>query len=185
MRKIYTPLASALFSLFLSTFILTGCQKINDATTIGSGVIPAVDNISTFETNLYTETDNFLLSDSTRVLTTDVMALGHIQSDAMFGQVHADGYFSILPTNAMIYPFYKKDSIVAIDSVILSMAYEGLYGDTNTTSTLRVFEISQRAGYVDTTLYRYDHPSFATTNQELGSKSFLLKRLKDTLTIIR
>lgn len=185
MRKIYTPLASAVFSLFLSTFILTGCQKINDATTIGSGVIPAVDNISTFETNLYTETDNFLLSDSTRVLTTDVMALGHIQNDAMFGQVHADGYFSILPTNAMIYPFYRKDSIVAIDSVILSMAYEGLYGDTNTTSTLRVFEISQRAGYVDTTLYRYDHPSFATTNQELGSKSFLLKRLKDTLKIIR
>jgi len=184
-RKINNPLISALLSLFLSAFILTGCQKINDATTIGNGVIPAVDNISTFETTLYTETDNFLLTDSTRVLTTDVMALGHIQNDAVFGQVHADGYFSIVPPNSMIYPFYRKDSIIAIDSVILSLAYEGLYGDTNTTSTLRVFEISQRAGYVDTTLYRYDHPSFATTNQELGSKSFLLKRLKDTLTLIR
>lgn len=185
MRKIYTQLTSSLFSLFIVAFILTSCQKINDATTIGTGMIPAVDNISTFETNLYTETDNFLLTDSTRVLTTDIMALGHILNDAVFGQVHADGYFSIVPPNAMFYPFYKKDSIVAIDSVILSLAYEGLFGDTNTTSTLRIFEISQRAGYVDTTLYRYDHPSFATTNQELGSKSFLLKRLKDTLTLVR
>ncbi|NDE78982.1 MAG: hypothetical protein EB047_07240, partial [Chitinophagaceae bacterium] len=113
-RKINTPLFSSLFLLALITLLSTGCQKINDATTIGNGIIPAVDNISTFETSLFAETDNFLLTDSTRVLTTDVMALGHIQNDAVFGQVHADGYFSIVPPNAMIYPFYRKDSIVGI-----------------------------------------------------------------------
>lgn len=184
MRKNFTFLSAAIYLTFLSVIFL-GCRKINDSTTIGNGIIPAVDNISTFETILSTETDNFLLTDSTKVLTTDVMALGHIQSDDAFGQIHADGYFSILPPNTMIYPFYRKDSIVAIDSVILSLAYEGLYGDTNTTSTLRVFEISQQAGFVDTTLYRYDHPAFTTSGAELGSKSFLLKKLKDTITLIR
>ena len=185
MRKNFTFLSSAIYLPILVILFFAGCRKINDSTTIGNGIIPAVDNISTFETVLAAETDNFLLTDSTRVLTTDVMALGHIQNDEAFGQVHADGYFSIVPPNTMIYPFYQKDSIVAIDSVILSLAYEGLYGDTNTTSTLRVFEISQQAGFVDTTLYRYDHPAFTTNGSELGSKSFLLKKLKDTITLIR
>lgn len=185
MRKNFTFLSSAIYLPILVILFFAGCRKINDSTTIGNGIIPAVDNISTFETVLAAETDNFLLTDSTRVLTTDVMALGHIQNDEAFGQVHADGYFSIVPPNTMIYPFYQKDSIVAIDSVILSLAYEGLYGDTNTTSTLRVFEISQQAGFVDTTLYRYDHPAFTTNGSELGAKSFLLKKLKDTITLIR
>lgn len=173
------------FLLLLLVLSISACRKINDSTDVGSGVIPAVDNISTFETNLVTETDNFLMTDSTRVLTTDLMVLGHIQNDQSFGQVHADGYFSIVPPNAMIYPFYAKDSLLGIDSVILSLAYEGQYGDTNSTSTLRVFEIDQRAGFVDTTLFRYDHPSFAIQPQQLGAKTYQLKKLKDTLTIIR
>lgn len=185
MRKISNSFNCRFLLPIAILLLVSSCRKINDSTTVGNGIIPAVDNISTFETVLFTQTDNFFLTDSTRVLTTDVMALGHIQNDEAVGQLHADGYFSIVPPNAMIYPFYVKDSIIAVDSVILSLAYEGNYGDTNTTSTLRVFEISQQAGYTDTTLYRYDQPAFAINNPELGSKSFLLKRLKDTITLIR
>ncbi len=177
-------------SLLLSIVLLAGmvlpsCTKINDATSLGNGLIPPVDNINTFETVLATETDNFILPDSTRVLSTDMMALGYINQDDAFGQLKADGYFSIIPANLMIYPFYRKDSIIAVDSVILSLSYLGTFGDTNSTSTLRVFEIAQQAGFSDTTLYRYDNPDFATRSQELGSKSYLLKRLKDTVTVIR
>jgi hypothetical protein len=175
----------SLFVFIVTVFALSACKKINDSTEVGNGVIPAVDNIYTFETNLIAETDNFLMTDSTKVLTTDLMVLGHIQNDQAFGQLHADGYFSVVPPNSMIYPFYVKDSLLGIDSVILSLAYEGQYGDTNSTSTLRVFEIDQRAGFVDTTLFRYDHPSFTVQPQQLGAKTFQLKNLKDTLTIIR
>jgi len=165
--------------------LLQSCTKINDSTTLGNGLIPPVDNIFTFETVLSTETDNFILPDSTRVLSSDLMALGYISQDDVFGQVKADGYFSILPPNNMIYPFYQRDSLIAVDSVILSLSYQGVYGDTNSTSRLRVFEISQQAGYTDTTLYRYDHPDFLISPMELGSKTFTLKRLKDTVTVIR
>lgn len=191
--KTQHPLLMQLRKFFSYTFfcvivviaLLQGCTKINDSTSLGNGLIPPVDNISTFETVLSTETDNFILPDSSRVLSTDLMALGFISQDDAFGQVKADGYFSVLPPNNMIYPFYQKDSLVAVDSVILSLSYQGVYGDTNSTSRLRVFEIAQQAGYSDTTLYRYDHPDFLINPTELGSKSFTLKKLKDTVTIIR
>jgi len=175
----------SIFILLLAVSFWQGCTKINDSTTLGNGLIPPVDNISTFETVLSTETDNFLLPDSSRVLSTDLMALGYINQDDAFGQLRADGYFSILPPNTMIYPFYQKDSLVAVDSVILSLSYQGVYGDTNSTSRLRVFEISQQAGFTDTVLYRYDHPDFTVGPLELGSKTFTLKRLTDTVTVIR
>ena len=170
-------------ALAIVSFI--ACQKINESTTIGNGIIPAVDNISTFETYLNAETDNFLLSDSTQVFMSDYMALGHISNDQNFGEVHADGYFAITPPNTMFYPFYRKDSIVGIDSVILSLAYAGLYGDSNSTQTLRVFEISQQASFVDTVAYRLDHANFPTVGAELGSKTYQLKQLKDSVLHIR
>ena len=175
----------AFYSALILALLFTGCRKINSATEIGNGVIPAIDNITTFETFLESETDNFLLTDSTDVFFTDKIALGHITNDQSFGESHADGYFSIVPANTMFYPFYRRDSIVAVDSVILSLAYHGLYGDTNSTQTLRVYEISQQAAFVDTVLYKFNQPDFPVVPTELGSKSFLLKRLKDSVTVIR
>lgn len=181
--KPYRSIAN--FCLLGIALFFIGCRKINSATEIGNGVIPAVDNITTFETYLEAETDNFLLTDSTEVFFTDKMALGHIGNDQSFGELHADGYFSLFPANTMFYPFYRRDSIVGVDSVILSLAYNGLYGDTNSAQTLRVFEISQQAIFPDTVLYKFNQPDFATTGAELGSKTFLLKKLKDSVTVIR
>lgn len=173
------------FSIVLTVLFFTGCRKINSSTEIGNGVIPAIDNITTFETFLEADTDNFLLTDSTEVFYTDKIALGHIGNDQNFGELHADGYFSIFPANTMFYPFYRRDSIVAVDSVILSLSYYGQYGDTNSTQTLRVFEISPQASFVDTILYKFNQPDFSTVGAELGSKTFLLKRLQDSVTVIR
>jgi hypothetical protein len=81
----------------------------------------------------------------------------------------------------LYYPFYNKDSIVAIDSVVLSLSYQGYYGDTLSNQTLRVFEIAQNAGFNDTTLYKYSHADFTTVGAELGSKTFQIRSLKDTV----
>ncbi|MBM3914965.1 MAG: DUF4270 domain-containing protein [Sphingomonadales bacterium] len=164
---------------------VVGCTKINDPTELGGDVLPAIDNIRTFQTFLETQTDNFLFNDSNKVFYSDDLALGHIDDDREFGKTHADAYFNILPLTGMFYPFYRKDSIVAIDSVILSLSYRGYYGDSTSFQTLRVYEIDQRAGFSDTSLYRYDHPNFTTVGTELGSKTYRMKQLGDSVSFIR
>jgi hypothetical protein len=172
-------------SISAALIAIIGCRKINDATSLGEGILPVIDNIHTFETYLEAQTDNFLFNDSTKVLFTDQMALGHIGNDQDFGTTHANGYFNVSAPNYLYYPFYNRDSLVAIDSVVLSLSYQGYYGDTLSTQTLRVFEIAQNAGFNDTTLYKYSQPDFATTGAELGSKTFQIKSLKDTILHIQ
>jgi hypothetical protein len=172
--------------------LFSACKKLNESTELGGGLIPPVDNINTFETYLDVITDNKLFADTTKVYYSDNLALGHIATDPEFGATHANAYFNIgspyfaNATNAnpnTYYPFINKDS-VAIDSVILSLSYNGFYGDTNSFQTLRVFEIAQSPGFSDTILYKYD-ATIQTTGGELGSKTFQIKSLKDSILHIR
>lgn len=183
-KPILTRSSCIVASLILIT-VFIACRKINESTSLGNNVLPAVDNITTFETYLPAETDNFLLTDSTQVYMSDNMAIGHVSNDQNFGEVHGDGYFAMVPPTTLFYPFYRKDSIVGIDSVVLSLAYTGQYGDTNSTQTLRVYEISQSAVFSDTVLYKLNHADFPTTGTELGSKTYQLKKLKDSVLYIR
>jgi len=162
---------------------LTACTRINESTNLGGDLIPPVDNINTFEAYLPTEADNRFLLDTTKVYYNDDLALGQI-NDPEFGSIHADAYFNVSHPNYFFYPYYNRDS-VKVDSVVLSLSYQASYGDTNSNLTLRVFEISQTAGFNDTTLYKYDHPDFATTGPELGNKSFQVKRLSDSIRFIQ
>ncbi|MBK9380530.1 MAG: DUF4270 family protein [Chitinophagaceae bacterium] len=164
--------------------VFSGCKKINEATELGGGLIPPIDNINTFETFLDIETDNLLFADTTKVYFNDDLALGHISNDPEFGVTHADAYFNISSSNYFTYPFINRDS-VTIDSVILSLSYQGSYGDTNSFQTIRVFEIAQNAGFNDSTLYRYGNPDFLTTGPELGAKTFQIKKLSDSIQFIR
>jgi hypothetical protein len=164
---------------------ITACKKINEATELGDGLIPAVDNITTFEQYLNVTSDNLLLNDTTEVIFTDIHAIGHISADPEFGGIHADSYFDIGAPSYGIYPFGNKDSILAIDSVVLSLNCRLYYGDSNSLQTVRVFEIAQNAGFSDTGYYKYNRPDFLTTGGELGNKTFRANSFKDTLTLIR
>jgi hypothetical protein len=163
--------------------VFSACRKINESTELGGGLIPPVDNINTFETYLDVVADNKLFQDTTKVYFSDNLALGHISNDPEFGMTHADAYFNISSSFYPFYPFINKDS-VEIDSVVLSLSYNNYYGDTNSSQTLRVYEIDQNAGFNDTTLYKYDHPDFLVGPQ-LGSKTFQVKNLKDSILQIR
>lgn len=181
-------------AIVISVVILfSACKKLNESTELGGGLIPPIDNINTFETYLDVVTDNKVFADTTKVYYNDGLALGHISNDPEFGATHANAYFNIgspyfsNATNAnpnTFYPFINKDSVV-IDSVILSLSVEKSYGDTNTVQTIRVFEIAQNPGFSDTTLYKYDTTDFQTTGAQLGSKSFQIKNLKDSILHIR
>ena len=185
--KRLSPVFLSIFSLIIVAF--TACTRI-DTTTLGSGLIPAVDNVNTFDTVIDVETDNFAFIDSTRIFATEDLALGYI-NDPEFGQTKADFYFNISTPFVGTYPFGKKDSLVT-DSVVLVLAYKAAYGDTNSTQTVRVFEISQGSGFTDTgnLAYRIDHADFPTTGPELGNRTFIVNTLnvpiqvrrKDTIT---
>jgi len=173
-------------ALFITGF--TSCKKINEATDLGDELIPVVDNVNTFEVALNTITDNRLYNDTTKVGYGDYVAAGDI-TDPEFGQTHANFYFNILPSSLGVNPFINKDTARVIDSVVLSLAYQGAYGDTSSgTQTLRVFEIDPNIPFrADTPLYKYADPTteFATAGSELGSKTFSINSLDDTIKIIR
>jgi hypothetical protein len=173
--------------IILNSLLFFSCKKINEATELGDNLIPAVDNVHTFEVALNTITQNGLFNDSTRVLYSDLVALGDID-DPEFGSTHANVDFSITPSAFGAYPFKNRDSL-NIDSVVLSLSYSSAYGDTlnNGIQTLHVFEIDPNSGFNDTTLYRYTDPAsdFPTIGTELGSGTFSIKNLKDTVSLIR
>jgi hypothetical protein len=118
----------------------------------------------------------------------DPLALGDL-NDPEFGHTHANINFNITPSSVGRYPFVKNDANLKIDSVVLSLSYQGAYGDTanDGIQTLRVYEIDQNSGFNDTSAYSYSDPvsDFATVGPELGSATFAINHLKDTIPLIR
>jgi len=182
---------SLAFSLLVVSFVIAffSCKKINEATELGGDLIPAVDNVKTFEVSLEGQTNNLLYNDLDSMGFFDDAAIGHL-NDPEFGTTHANAYFDIGRFSYGSYPFIvtSKDSVVAIDSVILSLAYTGGYGDTSDAAqlTFRVFEIAQGPEFTDTSFYSFKNTNdFPTTGGQLGSKTFSFKSIRDTNTAIR
>jgi len=181
-----------LLALLSLSFILLlfSCTKINEATELGGDLIPAVDNVNTFDTLLTVETGYFPFNDSSKHLLGENMALGKLNDD-VFGTTTGDMYFNLSSDIYGTYPFInglRKDSVF-IDSVVLSLAYQGSYGDTITGTaaqiSVQVLEIARGNDFYDTTIYRFDHPGFTTTGPSLGSTTFTIKSVKDSQTLIR
>lgn len=175
-------LVLALAFVFVLSFL--SCKKINEATELGGDLVPAVDNINTFEAVLNTETDNRIFGDTTRTYYTDNVALGKI-NDPVFGKTSADVYFNVSSSAYGTNPF---DSLIGIDSVILSLAYLNTYGDTNSQHSVSVYEIAQNSNFSDTINYYYNanrQSEFAITGSALGSKTFTTAGLKDSIQLIR
>src|ERR1041385_7251001 len=77
--------------------LFCSCKKINQATELGGGLVPAVDNVHTFEVALTTVTQNKLFIDTNRVLYNDLLALGDFD-DPEFGHTHATIDFNVTPS---------------------------------------------------------------------------------------
>jgi len=168
----------ALLSLIFITLFFS-CTKINEATELGDQLIPAVDNVNTFDTTLDVQAAFFPMEDSSRHLISEAMALGQI-NDPAFGTTKADMYFNLSSTVYGSSPF--KDTVEFIDSVVLQLSYRAAYGDSSASSQINVdvAEINPGNGFVDTVLYRFDHPGFST-GSSLGTKSFSIPQFKDTV----
>jgi hypothetical protein len=191
-KKFSPAFVFLIVSFFL---ILFSCKRINEATELGGDLIPAVDNVNTFEVSLNAVTKNsvltsFIKNDSGhRVYYTDQVALGDI-NDPEFGHVHANFCFNLSAPNYGSYPFLpRRDSLPAIDSVVLSLRFTGAYGDTisNGLQTVNVYEIpftGPGSGLRGDSLYRYSDPVSDFSGTQVGSKTYAITTLDDSNVVI-
>ncbi len=169
-------LGSILFSIgFFS------CTKINDSTRLGGDLIPAVDNVTTFDTSLTLSTDNRSNLNADSLGFNDDVAIGYI-TDPEFGTTTANAYFSVNLLSYGKYPFIAKRDSVTVDSVVLSLSYRGVYGDSTSTQGITVYEIPQNANFSDTAFYKFNGSDIAVSNT-LGTKSFKASELDDSILV--
>lgn len=158
--------------------LLIGCSRI-DTTDLGTGLIPPVDNINTFETVFDLVTDNILFDDSTRMLDGEEHGIGIIENDPDFGKTTATSYISFTPTAYRSYPFIKRDTVV-IDSVVLSLNYSSLFGDSNSIEQFEVREIDTRFMKFKDSLYYLKSPDFNVSDL-IGSGTVNFRTLNDSV----
>ncbi|MET0461541.1 MAG: DUF4270 family protein, partial [Chitinophagaceae bacterium] len=163
--------------------LLNSCRKINEATELGGGLIPPVDNIHTFDTTMDVEAYNELftaLDDSTRSSYGSPQVLGYISNDPLFGTTDARMFFELKPTS---YPFAFNNlpDSLRLDSVVLILESAGVWGDTMVPQTVRVFEMDLGNEFRVDTSYLVRQNNF-TYSQQLGSKTFLPAALNDSVS---
>ena len=171
-RKIFASVIVPL-TAFL---VYTSCTKI-DTTDLGNGLIPAVDNVNTFDTILEVSTDNKLFVDTTDMLYEDGHAIGIIENDAEFGKTTAALYSTFNPASYGSYPFLNRDA-VKIDSIVLSLAYTSTYGDSTGIQEFEVREIKPSADFKDS-VYPITNPDFDVLPTVLGKATVNFLRLKN------
>ncbi|MBK7558769.1 MAG: DUF4270 family protein [Chitinophagaceae bacterium] len=139
MQKRILPLAITAFILF--SVIGFNCTKL-DTTDLGSDLLPAVDNVNTFDTILNINSTQGFFNDSSYISKYDDYALGSISNDPLFGLTQASIFMQLKP------PFYRfyfgdpGDTIVGLDSIVLCLKYRGFYGDSLIPVHLEVREVN-------------------------------------------
>lgn len=164
---------------------LVACNKL-DTTSLGSGLIPEVDNVNTFDTVLTVEARNFEYTDSVFMGYSEDFALGTIQNDPMFGKTTASIQVQFSPASFKVYPFANhKDSIIAIDSVVLALAYKGAFGDTTLAQKFSVYAIDPAGdfelGKNSATISPY--PTLTQKVNDPGTGTVDMRRLRDSMEI--
>lgn len=167
----------------LTVFFLSQCTKI-DTTSVGSGLIPGVDNIHTFDTTFNVIGNNYdgiSLCDSTT--RNDILALGTIDNNPLFGSTSAEIYFNFTPSAYPVVLPQHDDNTMVVDSVVLVLKYVNSYGDTNLPQKVNVYDLASDLSPDSNYSTCIQRPYF-TINQ-VGSATFIPARLKDSIHVLR
>lgn len=160
------------FAFFL--LLSWGCTKI-DTTTLGTDLIPAVDNVTTFaDTLLINGTQGIALDDTTRISRTDFHPLGSITNDPIFGTTNADLYLQVKPS---FFPFYFGsigDTITSFDSAVLCLSFKSYFGDSLKRQTLTVYKLNNfTSNFVDSSYRLNFTPDQPVVSTPLGTAMVL------------
>lgn len=172
------PYIKATTFVLLLAILFYQCTKI-DTTTVGSGLIPGVDNIHTFDTTFQVIGNNFDgVNECDSIGYRDLLASGIITQDPRFGSAYGEMYFNFKPaTFPVSLPTHDTLSMV-VDSVILVLKYNHSFGDTNMVQKLNVYELAQtlKSDSIYRTCEQMTH-----FNDLLGSATFTPVSLKDSI----
>ncbi len=151
----HKQLALTLGALIIATLVLLfSCRKINEATTLGGGLIPVVDNIYTFDTTLdvFAYNDTFSIANDTTLYDNSFTHfLGLISNDPFFGKTDAKLFLELMPSTFK-FTFSDVADSLHLDSVVLILNYVQTFGDSLPEQTVNVYEIPQNSDFGDTTL---------------------------------
>ena len=155
-----------------------GCTKI-DTTSLGQNLIPAIDNIHTFDTSYQIIAVNYDSTQCDTVHRSGLQALGVIANDPLFGSTAANVYFEFKPqTYPFNFPVADANSI-QIDSAIMVLNYSHSFGDTNRLQKVNVYQLSDTfnvsENYTACRVLGFDNSIL------LGEKSFAPWHLKDSV----
>lgn len=159
---------SILFTLFF-LFFNWGCTKI-DSTTLGADLVPAVDNVSTFEDTLTVIGKQGVFSDSTILNALDNHLLGSITNDPYFGATKADVFVELKPG---FFPFFfgnagdtvervlhPANNASGFDSAVLCLTFVGFYGDSSKPHHFTAYKIDNSStNFKDTVRYLTFQPN--------------------------
>lgn len=181
----YRSLLKVLVFVFSIAFY-SNCTKIK-GTDIGAGLLPAIDNVITFDTSFEVLASNFTTPDSlVPRLGRDIngnagqFILGHISNDPQFGKTTASIFMELKPSNYPLYFENVADSLY-LDSAVLCLRWTNTFGDTNALQTINVHRISEKlkpdSAYFTTKTVQY--------GELIGSKTFAPSALNDSLFLFR
>lgn len=177
-------LSACLFGLLF----LASCKKVNDATELGGDLIPPVDNINTFDTTLEVLSYNqpFDTGDTARSEYRDQHFIGNISNDPLFGSSSGTLFLQLKP-QVFIKPFQftDKNKIVGIDSVVLVLGYQSVYGDSTLPLNIQVYEIDQSSGFTADSLYLVNQNNFTYGNAVSSLQTILPTTLNDSVKLFR
>jgi hypothetical protein len=180
--KIQSLVLATLF--LISSFLLTSCKKINEATNLGSDLIPPVDNINTFDTTLSVEAVNLLFPESQDTTTSGVLEyLGLINNDPLFGRSEGRLYFDLMPATNFRKPFpFVKDSLISLDSVVLILGYNSTFGDSTKPQQVQVFEIPAAQSFSYSDDYKINKNPITVLGSSISPvKTFIPSTLNDSV----
>lgn len=170
-----TKIRFASVCILVFSFLNFHCTKI-DTTTIGAGLIPAVDNVNTFDTVLTVIANNFdtVSTDCANVYPSENHVLGYIGNDQYFGTTIASIFTQFSAPN---FPFFFPASApdLKLDSVVLVLSYRTFYGDTTLPQKVNVYRFDSSFVFDSSTCSQKIYNPLL-----LGSAIFTPQSLNDT-----
>lgn len=137
----------------------------NEDGAVGLDLLPNNDGIGVFQVDTFTMKSYTIREDSIPSQNPPRFAVGEIQ-DPVFGSSSASIAFQVRLTNEN----NNLGTNITVDSLILSLNFEGYYGDTSEALLIEVFELDQSI-FKDSVVYTNQIPAFKPT--PLVSYSYL------------
>lgn len=162
----------------ISAILFSGC---NEATMLGQDLRPGIGFSPAVETDTFSIVTHTVLSENDSVpanLNTKMIA-GAITDDPAFGKTIAITYLQL----GLIKNGFSFEEQPVLDSVVLSLAYSGYYGDSLNAQNYTVYKIDDPK-FTDTTRYYYIDQQFnLDKNDPLGTASSSPYGLKDSVPV--